>query len=367
MKVLQAPDLHAWLLNYGGRKEEFEAATQYMLRSAIEKGVKVAVFPGDLFDSPLPNPDQTLAVIMLFRQFEEHGIQVIAGPGNHDHPQRTDIGPCNVVRIAGKESWGMTAGGNVVVDDVTFTFLPFYRPAWFTTNIDQLNECKDFILEQARAYKRDIATAKSVLIAHYSLDCSIEYAQEFAEKREVILPLRAIHELGYDAYMFGHVHEPQLITATPFTAYSGALLRKNYGEATHQRGCYIYDMDAGTHEWIPHPARNFVTVWLDEQYNIPEEKIQVVDEAFVQVFYQANPNEIHEVDHKLLKEQLLSFGAFQVTGIYPQTVQENRVRDAEITEHISDREAFRRTLAKKRLPEELTAKIMATWQQQYSI
>ena len=46
MKILHGPDLHTWLLNYGGRKEEWEMATNYLLDESKKAGVKAVVFPG---------------------------------------------------------------------------------------------------------------------------------------------------------------------------------------------------------------------------------------------------------------------------------------------------------------------------------
>jgi exonuclease SbcD len=371
LKVMLAPDLHCFEAAYGqvesstgqnSRFTEWKRLSEALEDVAKEKEVDVVIFPGDFFANARPLPTQVLAVSHLFTKLEEAGIRVVGYQGNHDNLGAKQISPCCLVseigQALGYANWAVDGSRVVEAAGINIATLPYLK-------ISEANGDPKVIAinltEMARALKKECdASAPNILTGHWSIEGAISSSEQVMGGNEPVIPIDELLALGYDAYLFGHIHKPQILNAKPFVGYSGALQRRDFGEERDSRGCYIMDLNAGDHEWVDLPAQEFITL----EYPSVEALRKVFDDAtltagkIARVKYRAQEGEIGNIDHGEIIKALEDAGAINIKGVFPEIVRSDRVR-AEITEGTKPISALNKWLDTKGLNESLRLTVVA--------
>src|SRR5437879_8106246 len=98
-----------------------------------------------------------------------------------------------------------------------------------------------------------------------------------------IIPLGALSNPGCDYVALGHIHRHQDLHqgAQPPVVYAGSVERIDFGEEREDKGFVWAQVDKGhtTYEFIPGPARRFVTLRFDTQEGDP---LQLLDQALAE-------------------------------------------------------------------------------------
>lgn len=326
MKILVAPDLHAWYEGPGpadARIEEWRACAECLVEAAAEHACRLALFPGDYFVTNRPTSAQVLAVIDLFKRLEDGagpqdpGARVSGIAGNHDvgAPEQP-----NFVSVLGawEGRWGITTPRLWETPDVTIACLPWLKGA----KDDHLSALLHGLVAQLPAGK------PRIVLAHYATDASIYSSGESPVGREPVLRLAELQNLPVDLVVLGHIHKPETLSPSPLIVHPGALTRRDFGEEHDERGFYIIQIGDGptSWSWHPLPARRFVTLDPRPIYR------EGIRDAYVRITYRATEEEAAEFDHGKLIGQTQDAGAFHVAGVFPEILRTDRGRAEGLTE-----------------------------------
>ena len=137
-----------------------------------------------------------------------------------------------------------------------------------------------------------------------------------------IIPLSALTNPAWDYVALGHIHRHQDLHpgAQPPVVYAGSVERIDFGEEREDKGFVWAQVDKGTtYEFIPGPARRFVTLRLDTQQGDP---LQLLDQALaerdikdavVRVILTVAPEHSDLIDERQIRERLRE--AYLLAGI----------------------------------------------------
>ena len=199
---------------------------------------------------------------------------------------------------------------------------------------------------------------KKILIGHWSIQGAITSSGKSMERSlngaEVVLPLGDIASQGWDAILFGHIHKPQVLHENnPFVAYSGCIQRINIGEATDNRGFFIYDTENDSHEFYPLPAiemKSFSTVIstsVDVDNLLKEISETDIKDKIVQVRYDISKDNVDLVNQKILLKTLEKGKPMNIVNILPRILEATRQRDITLTESLDSETALKKWMTNK--------------------
>jgi exonuclease SbcD len=323
MRLLLAPDLHAWYESPGpveARINEWRACAWRLLEIAQAERCRYALFPGDLWVSNRPSPAQVLATVELFRAFTEAGIPVISIAGNHDvgAPEQP-----NFVSVLGSmhPTWGVTTPQVIRPEpDLAIACMPWTKGG----TEDQLSAILHGLV--AELHEGPEKPRYQALLAHWPTDLSTYSSGESAVGREPCLRLADLQTLPVDLIVLGHIHRPERLSDRPPILHTGALTRRDFGEQDDDRLAATVDLASGLVKWHPLPARAFVTV-----DPLARTRPSVAD-AYVRLVYRATEEAAARIDHDALVREMQAAGAFHVAGVFPEIVRTDRGRAEGLTE-----------------------------------
>lgn len=372
MRVLHVGDLHCYMDNYGtigpdgehSRLRDWKRTAEALVLTAIDRGVDLAVFPGDLFRNSRPSPAAIVAVADLFRALDDNGITVVACEGNHDAPGAGQLGPVDeLASLTGHREWGITTPQVVNIGSRThplrsidIAVLPFVKPAGLVAQTNDPAELAAAVstklVEIARGLAGGCITRPRILIGHWTIQGSISSSgQVMGVGTEPAIPLSELTGLGFDAVLMGHIHKPQVLNERPFVGYAGGLERVDFGEEHDARGVYIHDTETGTYEWVDLPARRFWTIDASHSEHCLIDNPRSIIEcgcpagAIVRVKLQPTEEQAKRLDVAAIVQTLVDAGAHYVAGVQMDVQRADRSREASITEHTGPAEALERWLA----------------------
>jgi DNA repair exonuclease SbcCD nuclease subunit len=375
LRILQIGDLHCFPPAYSrpegadgapSRLREWQRCVDHVIRIARETKPDLIVCPGDYFVNARPSATQVLQVAQFIQDLDEVA-PVIGCAGNHDLAAPGWPGPVAIIGSmtprraeAGASCWG--AESVRIVDNPRFlraavAVLPSVKPTGLLEQsadpaaLTQLVSAK--LVEIARSLRARCNERHNILIGHWTIAGSVTSSgQVMVGGTEPALPLAELQAQGWDAVCFGHIHKPQVLSDKPFIGCAGALLRGDFGEEHDERGCYLIDLAAGTYEFIPVPARRFVTIDLDvadiawmASGGAADAPLAgaPIDDAIVRVRYRTTAEIAKRIDHGNLIRALEAAGPHVIAGIYPEIERSDRAR-AEISETTGPDEALAKWL-----------------------
>jgi len=355
-RILLSGDLHCYYSNYGrvdpsgvhSRLAEWRGIADALIEVAVSRQVDIAVFPGDYYVNARPAPQQILEVRRLFQGLNDRGIDVIGCPGNHDNPGAGQAGPCELLPPMGSSYWSVTTPQVINARGLQVAVLPSVKPSALIAECADPAEANQravqALLDIARSLRAQCADGHKILIGHWAIGGCITSSSQDLGANEPVLPLGELLGLGFDAYLFGHIHKPQTLHERPFVGYSGAFQRINFGEENDPRGCYIIDLGTGSYEWVELPARRFWTLnlfddaevqaWFDGLIGTGDD-FEAARDAIVRVTYRCSEELSKQVDHSKLIDRLQAEAPHFFAGIFPEIIRSERARQAGITETTS--------------------------------
>ena len=135
----------------------------------------------------------------------------------------------------------------------------------------------------------------------------------------------------------GHIHRHQDLHqgAQPPVVYAGSIERIDFGEEREDKGFVWAQVEKGhtTYEFIPGPARRFVTLRLDTQQGDPQLLDQALAErdikdAVVRVILTVAPEHSDLIDERQIRERLRE--AYLLAGIIKEEITPARSRDSSL-------------------------------------
>jgi DNA repair exonuclease SbcCD nuclease subunit len=255
MKIAHVADCHLGFQRFAGarnrqrKKDVFEVFTQAILE-IITKKTDVALFVGDIFDTPDPDNETMCIFLNAMRRLEDWGVEPIIVSGNHDTPKsdRAHI-------YAVLEEFGLRAVYKEVehheINGVTFACIPW---DWTPTPWHEV-EGADFLVYHAGA-KESPGGARLTRVA----------------------PDPGEMDIRWDYIAMGDWHKH--VEVYPNTWYPGALEHFTFGEEGEDCGFILVD-DRGILQYFPVETREMRTIRIDlEELDDPDAEVSKLLEPY---------------------------------------------------------------------------------------
>jgi exonuclease SbcD len=310
------------------------AMVRWVAEDAKARGADALIVAGDLSESRHPAPWRVAQIGAALAAFEGP-VKLLRG--NHDGA-RAGLSIVDVL-AQDRPGWdGFSRPGITVVGDVAIAMLPYVDRAWLRAQpgFESVPDADVYriLAEQFLTIARGLYVAaqavasRTVLVVHQALaGGNMSDAQRaFLGDLSLVVDTRALGAIGFDAILAGHFHLHQFLQGgedgindvTP-VVYAGSPYRTDFGEEHQEKGYLIVDISSTMSgiEFVPTPARRFVTIKGDQRENL-EDLEDVVAGAVVRVV-DLDPT----ADVAVVRAYLEACGAFEV--------QEIRIRRTEST------------------------------------
>lgn len=377
LRLLHLADVHFGMENYGRldaatglnrRLLDFARSVHYAIDYALDHGVHLAIFAGDIYKHRDPDPSWQREFAVCVRKLTDAGVPVVILVGNHDLPNT--VGKAHAVEIFATLSLpgvtvisqpGMhlldTAVGRVQVVGLPYITRSFLlsREEYKDQPIEVVNR---LLVTKAEEILRQFATqVDPSLLAILTVHGSVANAVLGSEQsimmvgHDPILPLSALTNPVWDYVALGHIHRHQDLHkgAQPPVVYAGSIERIDFGEEREAKGFVWAHVEKGhtTYEFVPGPARPFVTLRIDTQDGEPLHLLDQalaerdIKDAVVRVILTVTPEYSALIDERQIRERLRD--AYLLAGIIKEEVKpQARSRDSELTEVLGPLQAVER-------------------------
>lgn len=380
MKILATADWH--LGKFPGPIDKFGVnlraldtinCIDSMIKSAEKEQPDVILVSGDIFHQARVWADRGLEEVQTaISKIERLGriapTVVMRGTPNHDGAEQVES--LKHYFATAQDVYVVTEPKTFQVADINVSCLPGFDRGVFRTQhpgLSKEDECQVFTQEISKIVLGLRAQCdpgkKSVLMAHYTVPgCNTESGQtQFFSQFEPVLMPETLDTAGFDLVALGHIHRPQQLESCRNTFYCGSINAMNFNDEGQQRGFYIHDLDAGTHDFITIPARQFETFRFT-QTDIDGINAGMMDDVannyfgdikgkIVRVLYSCSESAHKAFNRAALEDRLYQDGAFWVSSIEPEKVEIGTNKD-ELSEKTDPEKNLLHYLKEKGIPDE---------------
>jgi exonuclease SbcD len=267
---------------------DFLRSLNFLIDSAIERDVALVVFSGDAFRNQKPNPTLQREFARAIRRLTRHDIKVFLLVGNHDLPnldkQAHSMAIYDVLDIDGVY---VARSPEVFLIEtkqgpVQVAALPHFsrskliasikdtHPEYKNKTLTELNDLMVLMIENFVADLAAQVAEKPDVPAILATHASISTAKIGNEGRSILMGSEmtvlpsTLQRPEFDYVAMGHIHKFQDLSngAYPHLVYSGSIDRVDFGEEREDKGFCLVRLvrRATTYEFMPTPARRFVTI-----------------------------------------------------------------------------------------------------------
>ncbi len=377
LRVLHLADIHFGMENYGRldaatglnrRLLDFSRSVHCAIDYALQHGVHLAIFAGDIYKHRDPDPSWQREFALCVKRLTDAAIPVVILVGNHDLPNT--LGKAHAVEIFATLGLpGVTVIGqpgihliNTAVGQVQVAGLPYITRSFLLSR----EEYKDLpiegitrlLVEKAEEILRLFATQidaalPAILTVHGSVANAILSSEQsiMMVGNDPVLPLSVLTNPVWDYVALGHIHRHQDLHqgAQPPVVYAGSIERIDFGEEREDKGFVWVEVEKGLsrYEFIPVPARRFVTLRVDAREGDPLQSLEQalverdIRDAVVRLIVTVSTEQSDLLDERQIRERLRE--AYLIAGIIKEeTKAPVRSRDAELTEVLGPLQAVER-------------------------
>lgn len=257
-----------------GMLDAQRAFVDQLVDAVVRHAVDVVLIAGDVYDRALPGVDVVHLLDDALVRLTSSGAQVVLTSGNHDSAIRLGFASRLLERggvhlrtrldnldqplllpaggasagdgFAGSHG-GALAGGEAVV---AIYGIPWLEPRLVADQLGvqtashfEVTRAATELIRQDIARRSASATVHSVVLAHTfaSGGISSDSERDLSIGGVGAVPLDLFDGFSYTA--LGHLHGRQCLS--PQVRYSGSPLAYSFSEASHQKGAWLIDIDAG--------------------------------------------------------------------------------------------------------------------------
>jgi exonuclease SbcD len=244
-----------------GMLEAQRAFVDQLVDAVARESVDVVLIAGDVYDRALPGVDVVHLLDDALVRLTTAGAQVVLTSGNHDSAIRLGFasrllergGVHLRTRLESLDQplllpvGGVSGGGDAVV---AIYGIPWLEPRLVAEQLGvqtashfEVTRAATGLVRQDIERRSASATVHSVVLAHTfaSGGISSDSERDLSIGGVGAVPLDLFDGFSYTA--LGHLHGRQSLT--PMARYSGSPLAYSFSEASHQKGAWIIDIDAG--------------------------------------------------------------------------------------------------------------------------
>jgi exonuclease SbcD len=337
------------------RLADQEAGLAAVAQLADDRNVDIVLHCGDVYEHRHPSEEARMVFKRFARKIQSQDRRLIVVAGNHclsnaDTPSSIDV----------HDGFTFARQQCVIdIDEASLVCLPWTPMARLIAHLPTMprDNVNDIAVGELLKIARDLygkcATDKpAVLALHWWLDeATAANGTTAAFVTEPVLPVGVLTDIGFDAVIAGHVHNPQILNIAPPVFYCGPPMLCNFGEVEIEHGVWVIDTEnPDALEFIPIPDRRFVTVDVDltdpgAAFSGADETDQIaaavaeqfpLDGAVLRLRYTASEEQHRRVDPGALRRLALDAGAHRVYQIDPTIIRPDRARvsiDRALGEH----------------------------------
>lgn len=261
MRFLHTSDWHLGRTLHGASLADAQAvAVDFIVDTAIDRGVAAVIIAGDVFDRAVPPVESLRLLNGAIGRLDDAGIVTILSAGNHDSGDRLAMYSGllrDTVHIFGSLD---RVGDSVTLHDqhgpVVFYPLPYLEPDFARDALagegEPLERSHAAVMEAALdriAEGPSAPGSRTVLIGH-AFVADVSRAPETSDSERdltiggiAVIPAEAFEGRGIEYVALGHLHRSQTVRdAAPRIHYSGSLLRYSFSEAMHEKSITIVEL-----------------------------------------------------------------------------------------------------------------------------
>src|SRR6266851_5619419 len=265
LRIAHLADTHIGMENYGRinpesglnqRLHDFLSSLDQAVDGALESGVDLAVFAGDIYKTRDPTPTHQREFAKRIHRLTASGIKVVLVVGNHDIPmsagRATSVDIFRALEVPGV-TVARTLATHVIetragpVQIVAFPWavrsLVLAQPEYKNHTIAELNQTmidltRGKLRKEAEALDPDLP---AIVVGHAHL-----FGAKIGSERLLTMGSDPMYDLatfdvpGVDFVALGHIHKHQALSyANPKVVYAGSIDRVDFGEQNEDKG-WVY-------------------------------------------------------------------------------------------------------------------------------
>ena len=345
MKICCIADIHLGMKLYGKTDpvthfNSRELNTLDNLRGVvdycIDNDIKVLIIAGDTYHNSLPTPTLQDEVNKIIKYASDNDIHCLILAGNHDVSKLdtavTALKPLDTFHINNVVHTKQFKDMRLTVNDeqVRFVFLPTYHTG------EGIKEITDKIQYDGTPI---------VYIGHMTVQ-GAALNDWLIGTNESYVDMSCFKHDGVKATVLGHLHKPQILDEEKMIFYTGSLQRLDFNEENQKKGFFVLDVSDDkdtTYTYHEVDSQLFYTLSLNVIGNINSfdyvKKMIAVDRvknAIVRIKLEADSaSKLTTGQEKDIYEYLQSLGADTILNIQQKVTDNEKVRNAAITEYVS--------------------------------
>lgn len=345
MKICCIADIHLGMKLYGktdpvthfnsrelNTLDNFRSVIDY----CIDNDIKVLIIAGDTYHNSLPTPTLQDEVNKIIKYASDNGIHCLILAGNHDVSKLdtavTALKPLDTFRINNVIHTKQFKDIRLTVDgeQVRFVFLPTYHTG------EEIKSITDNIKYDG---------VPIVYIGHMTVQ-GAALNDWLIGTNETYVDMACFKHDGVKATVLGHLHKPQILDEEKMIFYTGSLQRLDFNEENQKKGFFVLDVsdkENTTYTYHEVDSQLFYTLSLNVT-GIPNtfdyvKKMIVMDrvkDAIVRIKLEADSaSKLTTGQEKDIYEYLQSLGANTILNIQQKITDNEKVRNAAMTEYVS--------------------------------
>ena len=350
LKIAHLADTHIGMENYGRinpdtglnqRLHDFLNSLDQAIDGALEAGVNLVVFAGDIYKTRDPTPTHQREFARRIQRLAAAGVKTVIVAGNHDIPMSAgratsvdifralEVPSVTVARTMGTHVVETAAGPvQVLAFPWAVRSLVLAQPEYKNCTIAELNQA---MIDLTRARLRTQAEAldpdlPAIVVGHAHL-----FGARIGAERLLTMGADPMYDLqtfdlpSVDYVALGHIHKHQALGyASPPVVYAGSIDRVDFGEQDEPKGWVYAEIPAkgqATWDFRSVSARPFLTIDARvESDNATEDVVRAIarhanrlDNAVVRLRIDVAPERAHELREDELRTHMK--GAYYLAPI----------------------------------------------------
>jgi exonuclease SbcD len=342
------------------RLKDYSKTLERTIDEIVSDGCEEIIFTGDIFETRHPSVVQQKLFSQNLAYALNQGVKSIdVVIGNHDQQRAHDANTLSYlqeldlhnIKVHEDITWRKLEKNGVVVANLIF--MPYRDRKWlgddtYSDAIAKIKSSLTYILGEIDNQ------APKIVIGHFAIEGTM-FAEEYAElygDNELYLPKSMFNEM--DITIMGHVHTPYVLSDEPYIAYVGSMEKRGAFE-NHKKKYAIIDLQNKRVEYKDEPCREIYELKLDLSSQIYTDELMSKVTKEIDKFAQSTDlkDSIIKISISILAEDSRFLEPKQLedyvkdkykveycTPIKPLLFSSRQARDAHITEHSSDEEAF---------------------------
>lgn len=359
---------------------DYSKTLEITIDEALAEGCEQIIFTGDIFETRHPSVVQQ----KLFSQNLAYAIsQGIKGIdiviGNHDQQRIHDANTLSYIqeldlhniKVHEDISWRKLEKDGVVVANLIF--MPYRDRKWLGDDsyADAIAKIRSTLSYIVGEMDND---APKIAIGHFAIEGTMfmeEYSELYGDN-ELYLPKNIFNDI--DITIMGHVHTPSVLSDSPYIAYVGSMEKRGAFES-HKKKYAVIDVRNKVVKFNDEPCREIYELKLDLNAQIyadglPDKIKKEIDNlakerdlcgSIIKISISILAEDAKFVEPKDIEAYLKQkYKVEHCIPIKPLLFSSRQARDAHITEHSTDEDAFTRFVKNTMSEYELVEEIVST-------